>query len=389
MDIKEIEIYIHIPFCVRKCPYCDFLSAPAGKELQESYMRALFDEIAGRADEYRNLSVSSVFIGGGTPSVVDSRYIAELMEILRGKYNLADDIEVTLEVNPGTADEHSLKTYYEAGINRLSIGLQSADEGELKTLGRIHDYARFLEIYDGAVAAGFKNINVDLMSDIPGQSIESLRDTLYKITHLSPIPRHISAYSLIVEEGTPFYEMMERGELDIPDEDCDRRMYEETKKILEEAGYYRYEISNYALRGYRCRHNCGYWRRKDYIGFGTGAASLFKNRRFSNGRDIGKYIKNPCGCREDETILSKQDCMEEFMFLGLRMTDGVGFGEFEETFGINIMDVYGGVIGKNIADGLLYETVCTGEPVYNGRRIALTDRGIDVSNYVLAQFLLE
>lgn len=391
MDIKELEIYIHIPFCVKKCLYCDFLSAPAAKDIQDSYMEALFAEIAGRADEYRNLSVSSVFIGGGTPSVVDSRYIVRLMELLHERFTFEDDAEVTIEVNPGTVDELSLRKYYGAGINRLSIGLQSADDRELKALGRIHDYSQFLEAYDGAVAAGFENINVDLMSDIPGQSIESLRDTLYKVTHLTPRPRHISAYSLIVEEGTPFYEMRERGELDIPDEDCDRVMYEETKRILNEAGYHRYEISNYALEGYRCRHNCGYWRRKNYIGFGIGAASLFENTRFSNSRNIEKYIKDPCGCREDEIILSRQDCIEEFMFLGLRMTEGVSFGEFESAFGERLDDVYGEVLGKNIAEGLLCERI-SGTDTGNGekiRHIALTDRGIDVSNYVLAQFLFE
>lgn len=403
MDIKELEIYIHIPFCVKKCLYCDFLSAPASKDIQDSYMKALFAEIAGRADEYRNLSVSSVFIGGGTPSVVDSRYIVQLMKLLHEKFTFEDGAEVTIEVNPGTVDELSLRKYYEAGVNRLSIGLQSADDGELKALGRIHDYRQFLEAYYGAVAAGFENINVDVMSDIPGQSIESLRDTLYKITHLEPGPQHISAYSLIVEEGTPFYEMRERGELNIPDEDCDRKMYEETKRILKEAGYERYEISNYAQEGFRCRHNCGYWIRRDYIGFGIGAASLFENTRFSNSRDIEKYIKDPCGCRVDETSLSIQDCMEEFMFLGLRMTDGVGFDEFESAFGRSLMDVYGNVIEKNIRDGLLYvlypadeecladDMAGTGMPPdeYGRRRVALTDRGIDVSNYVLAQFLFE
>lgn len=391
MGIKELELYIHIPFCVKKCLYCDFLSAPATDEIKDSYMKALFAEIAGRADEYRSFSVSSVFIGGGTPSAVDSDDIVQLMKLLYEKFTFEDDAEVTIEVNPGTVDEPDFRKYYEAGINRLSIGLQSADDRELKALGRIHDYSQFLEAYDGAVAAGFENINVDLMSDIPGQSIESLRDTLYKITHLAPRPQHISAYSLIVEEGTPFYEMRERGELDIPDEDCDRIMYEETKKILNEAGYSRYEISNYALEGYRCRHNCGYWSRKNYIGFGIGAASLFENTRFSNSRDIEKYVKDPCGCRENEIILSRQDCIEEFMFLGLRMTDGVSFDEFERTFGNSLDDVYSGVLRKNMEDGLLCEKTSGHDTVSGkkGRRVALTDKGVDISNYVLAQFLFE
>lgn len=391
MGIKKLELYIHIPFCVKKCLYCDFLSAPATDEIKDSYMKALFEEIAGRADEYRSFSVSSVFIGGGTPSAVDSDYIVQLMKLLHEKFTFEDDAEVTIEVNPGTVEEFVLEKYHNAGVNRLSIGLQSADDGELKALGRIHDYEQFLETYDGAVSAGFENINVDLMSDIPGQSIESFRETLYKITHLAPRPQHISAYSLIVEEGTPFYEMRERGELDIPDEDCDRIMYEETKKILNEAGYSRYEISNYALEGYRCKHNCGYWRRKNYIGFGIGAASLFENTRFSNSRDIEKYVKDPCGCRENEISLSTRDCMEEFMFLGLRMTDGVSFDEFERTFGNSLDDVYGGVLRKNMEDGLLCEKTSGHDTVSGekGRRVALTDKGVDISNYVLAQFLFE
>lgn len=379
-ETDAFEIYIHIPFCAKKCLYCDFLSAPASEKTKDSYMKALFSEIAGRADEYRKRPVSSVFIGGGTPSVVDCRYIAELTELLHGKFVFEDDAEVTIEVNPGTVDAYSLESYYRAGINRLSIGLQSARDEELQALGRIHDYGQFLETYRAAVAAGFHNISVDLMSDIPGQSMESLRETLRRVIRLEPKPQHISAYSLIVEEGTPFYEMQRRGELDIPDEDCDREMYEETKRILEEAGYERYEISNYALEGFRCRHNCGYWRRRDYIGFGIGAASLYENTRFKNGADLRKYMENPCGCREEETALSTEDCMEEFLFLGLRMTDGVGFDEFQKEFCVGLEEVYGEVIRKNIAEGLLCET---------GGRIALTDRGVDLSNYVFAQFLFD
>ncbi|MCD7835229.1 MAG: radical SAM family heme chaperone HemW [Lachnospiraceae bacterium] len=386
---NELEIYIHIPFCVRKCLYCDFLSAPATDEIKDLYMRALFKEIESRADEYRKFPVSSVFIGGGTPSAVKPEYIVFLMKLLNEKFILRKDAEVTIEVNPASADELSMHEYRMSGINRISIGLQSANADELKALGRMHDYGQFLETYDSAVSAGFENINVDLMSGIPEQSIDSLRDTLFRVTRLVPEPKHISAYSLIVEEGTPFYDMYKRGELNIPDEDCDREMYEETVRLLREAGYERYEISNYAKEGFRCRHNCGYWQRRDYIGFGTGAASLHKNKRFKNCSDIGRYIENPCGCREEEILLSVEDCMEEFMFLGLRMADGVAYDEFKNTFGRDMDEVYGEVIRRNISDGLLCEKNENIKTGMGRRRIFLTDRGIDVSNYVLAQFLFE
>lgn len=389
MDKDEIEIYIHIPFCVKKCLYCDFLSAPATKEIQNKYMQALFEEISTRADEYRDLSVSSVFIGGGTPSLVDVDKIEYLMNLLHEKYIIRENAEVTMEVNPGTvAGKSVMERYFRAGINRLSIGLQSADDTELKKLGRIHDYGQFLATYDAAVCAGFTNINIDIMSDIPGQSFESYRRTLYEVTHLNPKPAHISAYSLIVEEGTPFYDMQESGALDIPDEECDRKMYEETKAFLEKEGYHRYEISNYAVEGCECRHNVGYWTGKNYIGFGIGAASLYRGVRFNNGRELAKYMSSPCNCRENITKLTQNERMEEFMFLGLRMMCGVSFRNFEVSFGKRLDDVYGDVMKKNIADGLLYiyDAGSTGDGKED-KRLAFTDRGIDISNYVLSQFI--
>jgi oxygen-independent coproporphyrinogen-3 oxidase len=381
MTGNNLEIYIHIPFCVRKCLYCDFLSAPAADETKDAYIHALFTEIEERADEYRDYTVSSVFIGGGTPSTVKPEQIKQLMELLYDKFSMEPDAEITIETNPGTVDYAALKIYRSVGINRLSIGLQSASDDELKALGRIHCYEDFTKAYDEAVNAGFTNINVDVMSDIPGQDIESYIDTLKKVTALNPPPKHISAYSLIVEEGTPFYELQSLGKLNIADEDTDRLMYAKTGELLAKAGYERYEISNYAKDGYRCRHNCGYWRRVPYIGFGIGAASLFKGMRFSNASDISVYIDNPSGCRCDEILLTDEDCMEEFMFLGLRMTEGVSGDEFERCFGKSMDSVYGQVIRKNIEAGLLTET---GTDL---KRIALTEKGMDVSNYVMAQFL--
>ena len=381
-----MELYFHIPFCVRKCFYCDFLSAPADGQTKAAYMEALRRETALRAEEYRCDSVTSVFIGGGTPSAVKAEEIAALLSTVRQYYPLAEDAEITIEVNPGTVTAEKLEVYRAAGINRLSIGLQSADDRELAAIGRIHTWQQFLDTYGLAVGAGYRNINIDVMSTLPGQTLESYRRTLEKILSLSPQPAHISAYSLILEEGTAFWDMSQRGELTLPDEDADRQMYSETKRILAEAGYSRYEISNYAKPGHACRHNCGYWRRDEYAGFGIGAASLVRESRFRNGDSLTAYLRDPVGCREELQVLSPQEQMEEFMFLGLRMTEGVSERDFEDRFGQRLADIYGGVIQANLRDGLL-EWQC-GEEHGNARRLALTERGLDICNYVMAQFLL-
>jgi len=359
-------------------------------------MAALFSEIKGRAREYRGYEVISVFIGGGTPSVVDADRIVELLELLNRHYYMTADAEVTIEVNPGTVSADTLKAYYKAGINRLSIGLQSANDRELQTLGRIHTLEQFLECYEAARAAGFQNINVDIMSALPGQSLESYRNTLKRVLALVPLPEHISAYSLIVEEGTPFARWEEEGSLDVPDEDVERMMYEESKCILEEAGLHRYEISNYAREGYECRHNCGYWKRVNYVGFGIGAASMVDNVRFHNDSDLEKYLEQPTKCRSDIQILSVEEQMEEFMFLGLRMTAGVSEREFYRCFGYKLKEVYGQVIEQNIRDGLLCyisqiadDSEVSADSGQQDCRLALTQKGLDVSNYVFAQFLFD
>ena len=378
MNKKELELYIHIPFCVRKCSYCDFLSAPATEQTREAYMAALFAEIGGRAKDYSDRTVTSIFIGGGTPSLLSGEQIGQLMDRIREQFAMAQDAEITMEVNPGTASAEKLRNFYTAGINRLSIGMQSAQAEELKNLGRIHDFEGFCQVYREAVEAGFTNINVDIMSGLPGQTLASYRDTLEKVLHLEPMPQHISAYSLIVEPGTPFAEQ----KLDLPDEDTEREMYARTAEILAEYGFFQYEISNYAKPGFACRHNIGYWKRTDYLGFGPSAASLFGNRRWTNTADRSLYLK-ACGAlekiREDEEILSRQDAMEEFMFLGLRMTQGISTAEFEEQFGKEIHAVYGGVLKKYEAMHLLQE---------HSGRLALTRDGISVSNVILADFLL-
>lgn len=382
MNQKELELYIHIPFCVKKCSYCDFLSAPATEQTKEAYMAALFAEIGGRAKDYKDRIVTSVFIGGGTPSLLSGDSIRQLMEHIREGFSLAPDAEITMEVNPGTVTAEKLTAFYGAGINRLSIGMQSAQEQELKILGRIHDFDGFCQVYREAVEAGFTNINVDVMSGLPGQTLASYKDTLEKVLRLEPMPQHISAYSLIVEEGTLFAAMADRGELPLPEEDTERAMYEETIEVLAGYGFHRYEISNYALDGYECRHNVGYWIRRDYLGFGIGAASLIDNVRFQNGRDLNAYLAHPLACREEQQPLTTQEQMEETMFLGLRLIRGVSYPEFARCYGQTLEEVYGEVIARNEADGLL--AVREDE---TGRHLMLTGRGLDVSNYVMAQFL--
>ena len=382
--MKKIELYFHIPFCVKKCRYCDFLSAPADEKTRDAYMEALLKEIRGRAEEYREYFVDTVFIGGGTPSVVNALWIERLLETVRQCFPVSKEAEISMEVNPGTVDGKKLSRYFAAGVNRVSIGMQSADDGELMRLGRIHSFQDFQKTYRFAVEAGFRNINVDIMSALPGQSMDSYCMTLEKVLQLNPQPAHISAYSLIVEEGTPFAEWNEKGLLSLPDEDCERQMYEETQKRLRRHGYDRYEISNYAKKGFACRHNLGYWRRVDYAGFGIGAASLVDNNRFQNGNVLTDYLADPLGCRGQIQKLSVEEQMEEFLFLGLRMTEGVEENAFRDAFGKTLDEVYGAVIEKNIADGLLEYK----EGASAGRRLALTGRGLDLSNYVMAQFLL-
>ncbi len=381
MSGKKLELYFHIPFCVRKCLYCDFLSAPGDEATKNAYMEALLAEVRGRAEEYKEYVVDTIFIGGGTPSVVEGVWMERLLELVREVFCVSEAAEVTIEVNPGTVDADKLQRYRAAGINRLSIGLQSAKDEELKALGRIHTRKEFFRTYELARTVGFTNVNVDIMSALPGQTYESYCETLNAIMELEPQPEHISAYSLIVEEGTPFFEMEEKGMLALPDEDCERQMYDQTAVLLGKHGYKRYEISNYAKEGYLCRHNCGYWCRTEYVGFGIGAASLVQNKRFQNGNNLAKYLENPLSSRCHMQELTKEEQMEEFMFLGLRMCKGVSRTEFCQLFGVEPEEIYGDIIEKNIRDGLL--------EYQEEDKLALTKKGMDISNYVMAQFLLE
>lgn len=372
---SSMEIYIHIPFCIRKCDYCDFLSGPSGPEEQADYVQALLREIQA-VEEGEGRSVSSIFIGGGTPSVLDERLLGDILREIRNRFKMEEDAEITIEVNPGTANIGKLQAYREMGINRLSIGLQSPEDRELKILGRIHNYGQFLETYQEARTVGFDNINIDLMSAIPDQTYEGWVKNLRTVAELEP--EHISAYSLIVEEGTPFA----ARKLNLPDEDTEYNMYEATAQILKEYGFEQYEISNYARKGRECRHNVGYWTRQDYLGFGLGASSLYGKERFANTTDMKKYLensKNPEKIREKEPSLTREDEMAEFMFLGLRMTKGISKADFQRCFGCTIESVYGEVLEKYESMELLLE---------KDGRIFLSREGIHVSNSIMAEFLL-
>lgn len=371
-----LELYVHIPFCVRKCQYCDFLSGPSDEETKDRYIEALLKEIRA-AEHTENYEIVSVFIGGGTPSALKAEAIASIMRTLQEQFFFCEDAEVTIEANPGTVDLEKLTIYRNVGINRLSLGLQSTDAEELKLLGRIHSYEEFLKSYEWAREVGFSNINIDLMFAIPGQTGEAWRQHLYQVAELNP--EHISAYSLIIEEGTPFAEQ----NLDLPDEDTEYQMYEDTAEILERYGYRQYEISNYAKQGYMCRHNAGYWQRREYLGFGLGASSLYGGMRFSNTHQMQEYLKesrNPDQIRKDVTVLSRNEQIEEFMFLGLRMTEGISEKKFEENFDVRLMDVYGDILQK-------YEE--TGFMEHMETKWRLTRKGIHVSNHILADFLLD
>lgn len=378
---QDLEIYIHIPFCVKKCEYCDFLSF---QQYNDTYVQALIREIETArlgGNEAKDYNVKTIFIGGGTPSILTGKDMRLILESVFRRFNVDKNAEITIETNPGTLSEEKLKAYKQMGINRISMGLQSTNNKELKELGRIHTYEEFLKNYDLTRKIGFTNINIDLMSAIPGQTIESWKKTLDKITVLNP--EHISSYSLIIEEGTKFYDKYNKNLLSLPTEEEERQMYYDTKSILEKAGYQRYEISNYCKKGYECKHNIGYWRRTNYIGFGLGAASLVSDYRFNNTKDMKQYVKlvnrDEIQLRVEVHKLSQQEAMEETMFLGLRMMRGVSIQEFEQIFHVNFQNIYGECSDKLIKQGLLER---------KEDKICLTIKGIDLSNFVMAEFLL-
>lgn len=433
---EELSLYIHIPFCVRKCGYCDFLSAPADEKARDRYVQALLMEIERyQGTETADRRIRTLYIGGGTPSTLSVKQLECIIQKIKCTFNICDDIEASMEINPGTASKEKCRALYQMGINRLSIGLQSTNDKELKTLGRIYSYEDFLNTYTWCREAGFQNINVDLMAALPYQTVESYTSGLRKIIRLAP--EHISAYSLILEEGTSFYQKYNSGCYPLPDEEQERLMYRETEQILAQAGYERYEISNYAKKGYACRHNLVYWQGGDYLGLGLGSSSYMDGVRFHNTTDFDTYVNQYTNedriagrkdehmqgqkktqiagsfaeqdiqlrCRkyvEDREELSMQAKMEEFMFLGLRVMAGVSGTEFEKRFGKTMEDVYGDVLRKHEEEGLLRiergearkedrKEASAAEPAEgktNIERVMLTTKGVDVSNYVFADFLL-
>lgn len=381
---NELELYLHIPFCVRKCAYCDFLSSPENGETIENYVEALIREIKAYQALSLNDIVVNIFLGGGTPSVLEGNQMERIFEALHEVFEIAEDAEITVEANPGTVTQEKLSAYRKLGINRISFGLQSADNGELKLLGRIHTYEQFLESYEMARTAGFTNINIDLISAIPKQTVRSWEETLKRIIRLKP--EHISAYSLIIEEGTSFAKLYGEGsplERDLPSEEEERLMYEKTEEILGENGYHRYEISNYAKEGMECRHNFGYWERKNYLGLGLGASSLLDNRRYSNTENLREYTEcagQPEKIRKNTEHLTEEEQMEEFIFLGLRKMNGISEQAFWNCFQKTIWDCYGENIRKVMEKGLLKQREGC---------LSLTKKGIDVSNYVFAEILYQ
>lgn len=417
---RRMSIYIHIPFCIKKCGYCDFLSFPVRQygnrrtltfeggcldEVPEEYLQRLLCEIRQESGNYTDREVDTIFVGGGTPSLLLPRQVTDLFDRVYQSYHVAFGAEITMEANPGTLSKEKLEAYRQMGVNRLSIGLQSAYDGELAALGRIHRFQDFRVSYELARDCGFQNINIDLMSGLPGQSVDSWLHTLHTAARLDP--EHISAYGLIIEEGTPFYQRFGAdgvgskllSEVDgfekLPSEEDERQMYYDTGEVLGKCGYRQYEISNYAKGGYECRHNIGYWTRKEYAGFGLGAASMINNKRWKNTSDLKKYMKNldsgdgivrrngiresASTLKEEMRVLSVQEQMEETMFLGLRMNRGISKKKFETLYGIGIGQIYGTWLHQMSAEGLLIDGEC----------VCLSKRGRDLANYVMAGFLMD
>lgn len=385
MSGKKLELYVHIPFCERKCGYCDFLSFRADDEEKKAYVAQLIEEIRVQGELYSDYQVTTIFIGGGTPTALKGVLILEIMNAIRESFAVETDAEISIECNPGTLTASKIIQIRQAGINRISFGLQSSIEDELIELGRIHTYKDFLHSFQLARKYGFSNINVDLMSAVPLQTVDSYRVTLKRVCALKP--EHISAYSLIIEPGTLFYDKFssDEGRLLLPNENADREMYALTKSILHEHGYERYEISNYAKPGRECRHNIGYWTGVSYLGLGVGASGCLMNRRFHVESNYRKYMN--IKMRQDITPLysdieelDMMANMEEFMFLGLRLIRGVSRHEFNEKFGVDMFEVFEKPIKRNMVLKLLE---------YEAPYLRLSERGLDVSNMVMSDFLLE
>lgn len=374
---NEIGIYVHIPFCKKKCDYCDFISYCNKDNLIEKYVEAMKKEI-----ESQNIKpeITTIYIGGGTPSYIDSKYIIQIMNKIKEK-NVSPNAEITIEVNPGTVTMEKLEDYRSCGINRISIGLQSTNDTLLKEIGRIHDFKQFLETYKMAKKVGFKNINVDLMLGLPNQRIKDLKESLEQILKLKP--KHVSVYSLIVEDGTPIANKIEKGELQLPDEELERNMYWFVKNTLELNGYKHYEISNFAKKGYESKHNLNCWNQKEYIGIGVAAHSYRDITRYSNTENIEEYIKNVNNEEFNKNkiiheVQKEDDAKKEFMLLGLRKIDGIKISDFKNKFGDNPIYLYRNELKKLVDEKLL---------IIDNNNIRLSNKGIDLANLVWEEFV--
>ena len=375
--MKEVSLYIHIPFCKQRCFYCDFPTFSGKDHLREEYVDALIKEIRDKCTKYL---IKTIFIGGGTPSYLGENELEKLLKTV-SELNLSKNIEYSMECNPGTVNEEKLKIMKKYGVNRISFGLQSCNDELLKNIGRIHTFKEFLENYKLARKIGFDNINIDLMYGLPNLTIEVWKDTLEEICKLKP--EHISAYSLIIEEGTVFYNLYEKDKLKLPSEDDERIMDKMTKDILISNGYHQYEISNFSLKNRECEHNKVYWSLDEYIGVGSASSSYINGYRLTNESNIGEYIRRVKS--NEDTVVDKyknlrEDEIEEFIFMGLRMLSGIDLLKFNRKFGVDIYSIYKNVIEKNIDDGLL---------IINKDRMYLTTKGVELSNRVMSDFILE
>lgn len=375
--MKKVALYVHIPFCKQKCLYCDFPSYSHKEELMEEYVEALSKEILEKTKEYK---IESLFIGGGTPSYLSNENLKFLLDTIN-KIDFVENAEKTMECNPGTVNKEKLEIIFYGGINRISFGLQSTNNEILKKIGRIHTYEEFKENYILARKIGFQNINIDMMFGLPNQSLNIWLESLKEVVELNP--DHISSYSLIIEEGTPFYSLYDKDLLDLPSEEEERAMYEKGRDFLESKGYNQYEISNYAKDNKECFHNKIYWQCKEYIGVGVSSSSYIDGKRIKNIDNIKKYIKN---INENNSIIDEElentekDEIEEFMFMGLRMIKGIEEKEFENRFGKKVDELYKEIIEKHIKNGLL---------IRKGGRIFLSKKGIELSNIVMSDTILE
>ncbi len=377
--MKQTGLYVHIPFCVQKCLYCDFPSFAGQLEQREQYVHALQKELLQKAERCQGYEIASIFFGGGTPTVLSAEQLQCLLDTIKQHYHVMADAEITIEANPGTLDLQMCQALHAMGFNRISMGLQAWQNDLLQTLGRIHTKEVFLDNFQNARKAGFQNINVDLMFALPNQTVADWLETLEQVTALQP--EHISAYSLIIEEGTPFYDLYAKGIYQETDEITDREMYHKAIQVLKQKGYAQYEISNFAKTGKQSRHNMLYWLDGAYMGFGLGAHSYWAEQRFHNPYDLACYIQKAnagMDMMEDVEDIPKTEQYSEFMFLGLRMTEGVSKKRFLERFGVPLEAVYGAELEKLKAEGLLQEI---------DGFVRLTERGTDVSNYVFVAFL--